>query len=93
MSRTKKLTAEMAIALLLVRDGADVYSRFLAGQLREVERVFPQFVSIGAAQMPHTDVKRESPFFGAIATPAGIAQAERVGMWGCWAASKLRGAK
>lgn len=68
----KQLTMKEATALLRVKDGGDIYDPRIAGPLRSVERKQPAFISIGEPQMYRGTGIDVVPYFGAIATPAGV---------------------
>lgn len=78
MNAQTKINADQAKAILDVRNGADVYAYGLAGALREVERIAPEYISIGRAQMYRGDGTDRMPYFGAIATKAGVKAARAV---------------
>lgn len=65
-----KLTIEILVALFLVENGADIYSREVAKSLREVEQKFPSLVIITKAKNPPPGKERQ-PFFGAFLTDKG----------------------
>jgi hypothetical protein len=67
------LTVEHFRAMREVRNGADVYNYGIAGRLREVQRRWPHWISIGKAQMYAGDGTDQMPYFGAILTDAGKA--------------------
>lgn len=66
-----KIPKRFLKALALVKDGADVHSRELAGALREIERRYPSLIQIVGLQMYRGDGTGVVPFFGAIATVEG----------------------
>lgn len=65
-------------ALGSVRQGADVYSYVLAGLLRSLQSKAPQLVDIGSAQAYQGDGTDQTPYFGAIATGAGMDELTRL---------------
>ena len=67
----KKAPKRLLKALVLVKDGADVYSYALAKELRELQQRFPTFIDIGELEMYQGDGTGVVPYFGAIATAAG----------------------
>lgn len=77
-----QFTPQMALALLVVKDGADVYSYWLAKQLRAVEANFPMFVDIGQTRCSKPDPKERQAYFGARANPPGIEAAEKLAIFG-----------
>jgi hypothetical protein len=67
-----KITLEEALAIELVKLGADVYAYPLAKTLRGLERRGVKgLVDIGKPRMYTGDGTDRMPYFGAIATPAG----------------------
>lgn len=80
--KLKGITVEEANAIMQVRNGADVYSRFIAGTLRGLQRRRYEgrgkLFQITVAMNPPTSVRERQPYFGAIATPRGIALAKMV---------------
>ncbi|HEI9782010.1 TPA: hypothetical protein SLN38_001419 [Serratia marcescens] len=58
-------------ALEGIRGGADIYSRHLAMQLREIEKLHPEYITICKPQAYSGDGADQTPFFGAITTMAG----------------------
>jgi hypothetical protein len=71
-----KITTEEARAILAVKDGADVYDNGLARVLRGLERRGVKgLVDIGAAQAAPANGAERQPYFGAIATKAGLVAA------------------
>lgn len=77
--RIVRMTAAHKLAVLAVRKGADVSGYDLARLLREVEATKPECISIGPLQMGPYDVKEKLPYFGAIATRAGVKWAKAEG--------------
>lgn len=65
-----KLTDEQLDALMLVKDGADVYIRPIAGLLRGLEKT--GHVEITKPMMYRGDGTDQMPYFGAIATKKGL---------------------
>ena len=63
---------ENRAAVIAVKKGADVRDYRLAQRLREVEATMPGMVSIGDCQMGPYHVREVLPYFGVIATNAGI---------------------
>ncbi|WP_261122558.1 hypothetical protein [Serratia quinivorans] len=59
-------------ALDSVRGGADIYARHIAMQLREIQKLHPEYINICKPMAYEGDGSDQVPFFGAIATPAGI---------------------
>jgi hypothetical protein len=55
-----------------IRDGADIYARHIAMQLREIQKLHPEYIDICKPMAYEGDGSDQVPFFGAIATPAGI---------------------
>lgn len=72
------LTIEQAKALVSINEGADVYCYATAKSLREVQKKYPDFVSIGKPQVYTGDGTDQVPYFGAIATERGLKAAERI---------------
>ncbi|HBB9121083.1 hypothetical protein HW877_09400 [Serratia marcescens] len=58
-------------ALEGIRGGADIYNRFLAMQLRDVQKNHPEYITICEPQAYRGDGSDQVPFFGAITTKAG----------------------
>ncbi len=71
------LTGAEKCALLAVRDGADVFGYGLALTLRQIERKVPEYITITKARGNYGDGTGREPYFGAIATAAGILAAEK----------------
>lgn len=69
--------ADTAEAMQLVRNGADVWDRSIAGRLRMVEQMRPQWIDIGKAVMAPEDGALRQPYFGAILTTSGKAALDR----------------
>lgn len=67
------MDAKTAEAMFLVRGGADVWDRDIAGRLRMIEQMRPQWIDIGKAEMAPEDGAAQQPYFGAILTAAGKA--------------------
>ena len=59
-------------ALDSIRGGADIYARHIAMQLREIQKLHPEYINICKPMAYEGDGSDQVPFFGAIATPAGI---------------------
>jgi hypothetical protein len=59
-------------ALESVIGGADVYDYGLACTLRQIEKKYPAFIEIGKAQAFTGTGTDRMPYFGAMATEAGI---------------------
>lgn len=68
-----QLTRNEIDALSAIVNGADVYDRALAGELRQVEKDHPELISIGKPQMYRGNGTDRMPYFGAICTDAGVA--------------------
>lgn len=75
------ISHEQALALLIVADGCDVYSPYLARVLRGIEQQFPQLVDITPPRMPKRG-RWDTAYFGAISTPAGVRRAMSLAEWG-----------
>ncbi|HBE9082707.1 hypothetical protein [Serratia fonticola] len=58
--------------LASVVNGADIYSRNLAGIYREIEKIAPVLIDICEPQAYQGDGTDQVPFFGVIATPEGV---------------------
>lgn len=71
-----QLTEEHYKEILAIRDGADIMGMWNAKILREVEKVEPGFINIVDPQGEY-DPAGKIPYFGAIATHAGIMFATR----------------
>lgn len=65
------MKSELIKSLISVKNGADIYSRLLAGQLREIEKQHPEYIDICKPQDYTGDGADQVPYFGAIATKAG----------------------
>ncbi len=76
--RIVRMTAAHKEAVRLVKNGADVRAYTLAKLLREVEATKPECISIGPVQMGPYDSAGQLPYFGAIATKAGLKWAATV---------------
>jgi hypothetical protein len=70
-ARSSVPEAHLIPCIASVKDGADVYDRGLAAELRDVERRFPNLIKITEPMMYKGDGTDRVPYFGAIATPAG----------------------
>lgn len=57
-------------AMRQIRDGADVFAYGIAGTLREVERLWPELITITEPMGKYSGVG-QLPYFGAILTPKG----------------------
>ena len=68
-----QLTRNEIDALSAIVNGADVYDRALAGELRQVEKDHPELISIGKPQMYKGTGVDRVPYFGAVCTAAGRA--------------------
>lgn len=71
------LTKAEAAALLLVRDGADVTGYALALTYRAIQRKAPALITIGPVEGNYGNGVGIEPYFGCIATAAGLVAAER----------------
>lgn len=67
----RKLTKEKIAAMRAVKDGADVFNRALAVRLREIQRDYPEYITIVRAI--GGDCNGARPYFGAILSRRGIA--------------------
>ena len=74
-----KLTKPERAALLAVRDGADIYDYGIACALRSVQKKASAFLDITEALMAPEDGAKRQPYFGAIATSAGVRAAQQAG--------------
>lgn len=77
-----KVTVEQANAIIQVRGGADVWSHFIAGTLRGLQKQRHEgkdklFQITKAMNAPKNGAERQ-PYFGAIATPRGVALAKLI---------------
>lgn len=65
------MKSKLIKALISVQDGADIYSRLLAEQIREIEKQQPEYINICKPQAYTGDGSDQMPYFGAIATKSG----------------------
>lgn len=72
-----RMTTTQAMDLLKVKNGADIYDYGIALNLRAIEKERPQWINIGPAESAPADGAKRQPYFGAIATAAGISAARR----------------
>lgn len=72
------LTREHAEELLEIESGADIYGYGIAIRLRAIAEAFPDFIEITDALDPPENPRAKRPYFGAIATPAGIEAAQAI---------------
>lgn len=74
-----KLTKEQAASIMSVENGADVYAYGIAKDLREVQRATGDtLVKIVKAVNPPENGAAQQPYFGAIATLAGLNEAHKI---------------
>lgn len=64
-----------------VRGGADIYSYKLASELRTVQKLHPEYINICKPQAYKGDGTDQTPYFGAIATAAGIKYLDEINVF------------
>lgn len=62
-------------SLATIKGGADVFSRTVVGDLREVKRLHPGWLTFSAPLKRYRSIDKY-PFFGATLTPAGVKAVE-----------------